>query len=229
MFPRTPWPHPAGYSGSSSRLLPGKPGQHRVCAQPDQTPPMPGPRLISQSSCSNFKDLIMISLSSTWHWYNPVPFNGTWLLLAFPVLINNQGKQHQHQVLNHWNLSLVFRAQFSSYYSDHCVLLINSALRTDFRGSAAQGAQHLNCTALIKCCLCGCNFYQWYGKEIASTWNCMAGLLLVQLQQPWITLHPLYLTPFSAAEKVQTKSQTQQKLLLVSLLLLGHFWGLTPW
>lgn len=202
---------------------------HRACAQPDQIPPLPGPRLISQPRYSNFKDLIMISPSSTWHWYNPAPFNGTWLLLAFSVLINNQGKQHQHQVFNHWNLSLVSRALFSTYYSGHCVPLINSALRTDFRGSAAQGAQDVICTVLIKCCLCGCNFYQWYGREIANTWNCIAGLLLVQLHRPWITLHPLYQIPFSAAEKAQTRSLTQQNLLLVSFLLLGQFWGLTSW
>lgn len=88
--PRTPWPHPTGYSGNSPRLLPSKQLHHRARAQSDQTPPKPGPRLISQSRYSNFKDLIRISLSSTWHWYNPAPFNGTWLLLALSVLINNQ-------------------------------------------------------------------------------------------------------------------------------------------
>lgn len=100
-------------------------------------------------------------------WSSPVPFNGTWLLLAFSVPINNQGEQHQHRVFNHRNLSSVFRAQFSSYYSDHHVPSINSACGTDFRWSAAQGAQDLICTVQIKCCLCGCNFYEWYDKEIA--------------------------------------------------------------
>lgn len=176
-------PRPPDHTQQATALPGSQINNYTTEPVPSQTKPLPH-RLISQSRYSNFKDLIMISLSSTWHWYNPAPFNGTWLLLAFSVLINNQGKQHQHQVFNHWNLSLVFRAWFSNYYSVHCVPLINSALRTDFRGSAAQGAQHVICTVLIKYCLCRWNFYQCYGKEIASTWNCMAGLLLVELHQP---------------------------------------------
>lgn len=65
-------------------------------------------------------------------------------------------------------------------------------------------------------------------QKIASTWNCMARLLLAQLVTPtWITLCHIPDLTLHCSKNTQTISMNQHSLLVIKLLLLSCLWGLT--